>query len=106
MSVFMSRWGWRWAAAATPENFFRGSYRTYLITKKRSQRSTGTLGAFAFWTLLGRSLAVQKRVQKGSVRRSKYHTDVNAGFTVDVLAFEEPKAKKPLGLDGGCRHTY
>ena len=29
---------------------------------------------------------------------------MNAGFTVDGLSFEEPKAKKPL--DGGCRHTY
>ena len=37
-------------------------------------------------------------------RRSRYRTDVNAGFTVDGLSFEEPKAKKPL--DGGCRHTY
>ena len=37
-------------------------------------------------------------------RRSRYLTDVNAGFTVDGLSFEEPKAKK--SLDGGCRHTH
>ena len=37
-------------------------------------------------------------------RRSRYRTDVNVGFTVDGLSFEEPKAKK--SPDGGCRHTY
>ena len=36
-------------------------------------------------------------------RRGRYRTDVNAGFAVDGLSFEEPEAKKPL--DGGGKHT-
>ena len=46
------------------------------LSKKCSQRSTGTLDAFAFSTLLGRSLSVQKVVKKRrSVKPTSVKTD-------------------------------